>query len=124
MHNEYADRRVVRAARQFDVPTQVKATKVEGTVYEFTQIEAGQPFVIEDSSGLVAALRDRGVIRYHIVFDTGGDNEPGGGEFVDFLGADVNGPHPGFDTFYCEIVGSLVGISDSSQRVTLHPGPY
>ena len=46
--------------------------------------------------------------------------EPGG-EFVDFLGADVNGPHPGFDTNFCEIVGSLVGISDSSQRVTLHP---
>jgi predicted esterase len=99
---------------------EVKATQVEGTVYEFTQLEAGQPFVIEDSSGRVV-LRDRGVIRYHVVFDTGGDAEPGG-EFIDFLGADVHGPHPGFDTrFYCEIVGSLVGISDSSQRMTLHP---
>ena len=115
---EHAHRRIVgpRANSTFH---EVKATQVEGTVYEFTQLEAGQPFVVEDSSGRVV-LRDRGVIRYHVVFDTGGDAEPGG-EFVDFLGADVNGRHPGFDTFYCEIVGGFVGISDSSQRVTLHP---
>jgi len=98
---------------------EVKATQVEGTIYEFTQLEAGQPFVIEDSSGNVV-VRDRGSIRFHVVFDTGGDEEPGG-EFVEFLGADVRGPHPGFFTNYCEIVGGLVGISDSSQRVTLHP---
>ena len=98
---------------------EIKATQVEGSVYEFTQLESGQPFVITDSSGRVV-LRDRGSIRYHIVLDTGGDNVPGG-EFVDFLGADVSGPHPGFDTNFCEIVGSQLGISDSSQRVTLHP---
>jgi len=54
------------------------------------------------------------------VFDTGGDDEPGG-EFVEFLGVEVRGPHPGFFTHFCAIAGDLVGISDSSQRVTLHP---
>jgi predicted esterase len=98
---------------------EVKATQVEGTVYEFTQLEVGQPFVIEDSSGRVV-LRDRGSIRYHVVFDTLGDAEPGG-EFVEFLGFEVHGPHPGLFTNFCEIVGNLVGISDSSQRITLHP---
>jgi predicted esterase len=98
---------------------EVKATRVEGNVFEFTQVESGQPFVVEDSSGHVV-VRDRGSIRTHIVFDTGGDDQPGG-EFVEFLGVDVTGPHPGFFTNFCAIAGSLVGISDSSQRVTLHP---
>ena len=98
---------------------EVKATQVEGSVYEFTQVESGQPFVVEDSSGRVV-LRDRGSIRYHVVFDTGGDDVPGG-EFVDFLGLEVRGPHPGFDTEFCRVAGDLVGISDSSQRYTLHP---
>jgi len=98
---------------------EIKATQVEGSIYEFTQLETGQPFVITDSAGNVV-VRDRGSIRYHIVLDTGGDTVPGA-EFVDFLGADVNGPHPGFFTNYCQIVGGIVGISDSSQRITLHP---
>ena len=102
-------------------PVEVKATQVEGTdnEYEFTQIESGQPFVVEDSSGRVV-LRDRGSIRFHVVFDTGGDDVPGG-EFVDFLGLEVRGPHPGFYTEFCRVAGDLVGISDASQRYTLHP---
>jgi predicted esterase len=107
---------VVRSNSTFH---EIKATQVEGNLYEFTQLEVGQPFVVENSSGRVVA-RDRGSIRYHVVFDTGGDDEPGG-QFVDFLGADVNGPHPGFFTNFCKFAGDLVGISDSSQRVTLHP---
>lgn len=98
---------------------EVKATQVEGSVYEFTQVESGQPFVVEDSSGRVV-LRDRGSIRYHVVFDTGGDDVPGG-EFVDFLGLEVRGPHPGFDGDFCRVAGDLMGISDSSQRYTLRP---
>jgi dienelactone hydrolase len=107
---------VVRGSYNF---REVKATQVEGTVYEFTQVESGQPYVVEDSSGRVV-LRDRGSIRYHVVFDTGGDNQPGG-DFVDFLGLEVRGPHPSFSTDFCRTVGDLVGISDSSQRYTLHP---
>ena len=98
---------------------EVKATQVEGTIYEFTQKDAGQPFVVEDSSGRVV-LRDRGSIRFHVVFDTKGDGEPGG-EFVEFLGFEVHGPHPGFFTNFCEIEGSLLGFTDSSDRYTLHP---
>jgi predicted esterase len=98
---------------------EVKATQVEGTIYEVTQKDAGQPFVVEDSSGRVV-LRDRGSVRFHVVFDTQGDGEPGS-EFVEFLGFDVHGPHPGFFTNFCEIEGSLLGFTDSSDRYTLHP---
>ena len=98
---------------------EVKATHVEGNIYEITQKQSGQPFVIEDSSGRVV-VKDRGVIQFRILFDTGGDDDPGG-EFVDFLGFEVHGPHPGFSTNFCSFVGDLVGISDSSQRYTLRP---
>jgi len=97
----------------------VKATRVAGSVYEVTQVLSGQPFVVTDSSGRVV-LRDRGSIRFHYTFDTGGDNQPGG-QAIDFLGVEVHGPHPGFTTTDCRIAGDLVGISDSSQRYTLHP---
>jgi predicted esterase len=107
---------VVRGQSSFH---EIKATQVEGSVYEVTQVESGQPFVVEDSSGRVVA-RDRGSVRYHVVIDTGGDDQPGG-DFVDFLGADVHGPHPGFSRTLCSFAGDLVGISDSSQRYTLRP---
>ena len=107
---------VLRGDRTFN---EVKATRVEGTVFEFTQHEAGQPFVVEDAAGRVVA-RDRGVIEYRVVFDTEGDDQPGG-QFVEFLGADVRGPHPGFDNDLCRFAGELVGIGSSSQRITLHP---
>jgi predicted esterase len=95
----------------------VKATHVEGTRYEVTQQVTGQPFVVEDSSGRVVA-RDRGLLRFTIVIDTGGDDSPGS-EFVDFLGVEVRGPHPGFEASFCRFAGDLVGISDSSDRYTL-----
>lgn len=81
-------------------------------------MDAGQPFVVEDSDGNVV-LRDRGTIRFRYLFDTGGDNQPGG-EFVDFLGADINGPHPGFDTDFCQIAGDLIGTG-SAARFTSRP---
>ena len=71
------------------------ATLVEDNVYEYTTIQAGQPFVVEDSTGRVVA-RDRGVLRFRVLFDTGGDATQE--TFVDFLGVDVGGPHPGPDT--------------------------
>ena len=48
---------------------EIKATQVSGDIYEFTAIEAGQPFVIEDSDGNVV-VRDRGVIRRTALFPT------------------------------------------------------
>ena len=74
----------------------IRATRVEGNVYEFTAIEAGQPFVIEDSDGDVV-VRDRGVIRTTYLFDTLGDGAPGGA-FLEDLQTSVHGPHPASTT--------------------------
>jgi hypothetical protein len=89
------------------VINEVKARRVEGTIFKVTAIQAGQPFVVENSAGEVV-LRDRGVIRFTSLFDTQGDDVPGGVE-VEFLGADVRGPHPGFDADFCEIASGLIG---------------
>ena len=56
---------------------EIKATHLTGNVFEFDAVEAGQPFELYDSNGNLVA-RDRGSIHHHAVFDTGGDNVPGG----------------------------------------------
>lgn len=98
---------VIEGTRQLH---DVSATRVEGSVFRFTTIEAGQPFVVRDMSGEVV-LRDRGVIRTTILFDTLGDETPGG-EFLDEIDVEVRGPHPGFfldDEQFCELVLDLIG---------------
>ena len=94
--------------RGHGVFNEVKATLVSGTVYEFRAVEAGQPFVIEDSSGNVV-VRDRGVIRRTALFDTLGDGQPGGILLEE--DASVHGPHPGFDPDFpfCELAAELTG---------------
>jgi poly(3-hydroxybutyrate) depolymerase len=91
----------------------VTAKLVADNVYEYTVIQAGQPLVIEDSTGRVIA-RDRGVIRFRIQFDTDGN-------FVDFRGPDVRGPHSSHDP--CRYAADLIGLnnSTSSQRYALRP---
>ena len=69
--------------------------------------QAGQPFAIYDSAGNLV-VRDRGALIHHAVFDTEGDNVPGG-IFLEDLGSDVHGPHPGFDTDFCELITPLIG---------------
>ena len=88
---------------------EIKATQISGTIYEFVAIEAGQPFVIEDSAGNVI-VRDRGVIRHTALFDTLGDGTPGA-VFLEETHTAVHGPHPGFaDDFpFCEIAAELTG---------------
>lgn len=88
---------------------EVKARLVSGTIYEFTAIEAGQPFVIEDAAGNVV-VRDRGVIRRTALFDTLGDGVPGA-VLIEETHVSVHGPHPGFaDDFpFCEIAAELTG---------------
>ena len=88
---------------------EVEGTLVEGTIYEFQSIEAGQPFVLEDAAGNVVA-RDRGMIRRTVLFDTLGDGEPGGVLLEEAVDS-VHGPHPGFaDDFpFCEIAAELTG---------------
>jgi len=81
---------------------ETKATRVKGTVFEFTSIESGQPFVVRDSSGAIV-LRDRGVIRHVVQFDTLGDGVPGGA-FVKDVSFTVHGPHPGLDFDPCAML--------------------
>ena len=87
-----------------------KATPVGGSVFRFTSVEAGQPFVLRDMTGAVL-LRDRGVIRTTILFDTLGDDTPGG-VTLEELDVSVAGPHPGFfmdEDGFCALVQDLIG---------------
>jgi hypothetical protein len=81
---------------------ETKATPVEGTIFEFTSINAGQPFIAWDSDGNVV-MRDRGVIRQVIQFDTLGDGVPGG-EFIKDVSFSVHGPHPGLEFDVCAML--------------------
>ena len=85
---------------------EVGATRVEGSLFEFRSIKAGPVAVIEDSEGNLVS-RDRGVLRRTILFDTGGDQEPGG-EFVDLVDLQLAGPHPTFDKL-CDVATDLIG---------------
>jgi hypothetical protein len=85
---------------------EIKATHVTGSIFEFEAVEAGQPFELYDSDGNLVA-RDRGSIHHHAVFDTGGDNVPGG-ILIEELEPEVHGPHPGFDDF-CGLITPLIG---------------
>jgi hypothetical protein len=92
------------------VTNEIKATQIEGDVYEFTVVEAGQPFVVRDGAGKIV-LRDRGLLRHRVVFDTLGDGTPGGITLEDEVVA-VGGPHPGLDQSedeFCSMVQSLIG---------------
>ena len=76
-----------------------------------TTIDAGQPIRIRDMTGQVVS-RDRGVIRETFLFDTHGDDTPGG-EFGERLSVQVSGPHPllpGFfdEDAFCAIVRPLL----------------
>ena len=86
---------------------EVKAVPLGGSLSRFTQVEAGQPFRLYDSRGNLL-LRDRGAIRFTIVFDTLGDATPGG-IVIEELGPSVRGPHPRFDdATLCPVVVPLL----------------
>jgi len=93
-----------------EVSNELSATQVSGNVYAFITIEAGQPFVVRDGDGNVV-LRDRGVVRRRVLFDTLGDSKPGG-ILLDEEILSVSGPHPGFDQTeaeFCAMVEGLIG---------------
>jgi hypothetical protein len=90
-----------------DLYNEVKASRLSGSVFEFAAIDAGQPFSLYDSNGDLV-LRDRGSIRFRVVFDTLGDDEPGG-EVVTEFDPRLNGPHPSFDADWCAIIAPLIG---------------
>jgi hypothetical protein len=84
---------------------EIRAKRVEGTIFEFWAVDAGQ-FRMYDSDGRLVA-RDRGSLQFHILFDTEGDDVPGGIVIEEFP-PKVRGPHPGFDNF-CGLITSLIG---------------
>ena len=89
----------------------VKATRVEGTVFEFTRLEAGQAFTVRDMNGN-EVLRESGSIWFKSLFDTLGDETPGGEVVTDFEPVRVNGPHPGFfldEDQWCALMEDLIG---------------
>lgn len=73
---------------------ETRAVPLGGNLFEFHAIDAGQPFVVRGMDGEVL-LRDRGVIRQTVVFDTLGDGVPGG-VLVEEGPTQIAGPHPGF----------------------------
>jgi hypothetical protein len=89
---------------------EIQPRQVEGSVFTFLTHEAGQPFVVEDTSGRVV-LRDRGMITLSYVFDTLGDSAPGGIFLEDPVVVRVSGPHPGFEEAFdfCALLTSLIG---------------
>ena len=84
-----------------------KASRVDGSIFEFRAHDAGQPYVVEDSGGNVVE-RNSGSVHVGYLFDTGGDNEPGG-----TYGADtyfrVAGPHPSLEIDSCQYAVELIG---------------
>ncbi len=76
---------------------ETKATRVEGTVFSFTSVAAGQLFTARDSAGKLL-LRDRGSVVETIAFDTLGDAEPGG-VFIEILDTTFHGKFPSVEGF-------------------------
>ena len=88
---------------------EISATRVDGPIFEFRYVEAGQPFVVGDSEGNLVA-RNRGSVHAAYLFDTGGDDEPGGEPVPDSLEViRIAGPHPSFEDEFCEIASDLIG---------------
>jgi hypothetical protein len=87
-----------------------QARLVEGTVFTFNTVEAGQPFVVTDMTGQVV-LRDVGLIEVSYLLDSLGDGAPGGAILEEPQLVRVAGPHPGFeDTFdFCVLADQLIG---------------
>jgi len=77
---------------------------VSGTVYRFTSMESGQPFVVRDGAGDLI-LRDRGVLVTQFTVDTKGDSDLDNDVFVEgsFSLLKDAGRHPGFYIDFCEI---------------------
>ena len=82
---------------------ETRATPVGGTQFAFRSIDAGVPFMVTNSDGQIV-VRDRGVIRQEIIFDTLGDDVPGGA-FVADVSFSVAGPHPGLEFDPCAYLG-------------------
>jgi hypothetical protein len=87
--------------------SEVNATRLDGSIFEFRSVEAGQPFVVEDSDGNVVA-RNHGSVHVTFLFDNGGDDKPGG-VYLDVTDIRVAGPHPSLGKDSCDYAVELIG---------------
>ena len=71
---------------------QTRAVPVEGTIFQISDVSAGQPFVLKDMTGKIV-LHNRGAVRGTILFDTLGDDTPGG-VVLEVIDVRISGPHP------------------------------
>jgi hypothetical protein len=81
---------------------------VEGTVYQFTAIETGQPVFGIGPDGKKFPI-DRGRIRYTFFVDTQGDTDLSNDVFLGSEEPDVAGPHPVLvgDADFCDLLDAL-----------------
>jgi hypothetical protein len=86
---------------------EVEATRVEGSIFVFRFVEAGQPFVVEDSDGNVVECNN-GSVHGSFLSDTIGDDQPGCERIAD-LDFRTAGQHPGIDKHPCEYAVELIG---------------
>jgi hypothetical protein len=86
---------------------EVSVTPIEGSIFEFRAVQAGQPFEVYDSDGNLVA-HNSGSVQVIFLFDTQGDDIPGG-EYLGDVGGRVNGPHPSLSTDLCQIANALIG---------------
>lgn len=85
---------------------EVKATPLGDGTFLFQSVDAGQPFVVEDSDGKVVE-RNRGSVRGSFLFDPEDDDMPGG-IYVEYFEPRINGPHPGLFKHPCEYAVELI----------------
>ena len=64
-------------------------------------MRTGSAYMVVDEAGNVV-VRDRGVIKRTILFDTLGDATPGG-ELIEDVSVDFGGPHPGWTFDTCSV---------------------
>jgi hypothetical protein len=85
---------------------ELRATHVEDDIFLFRAQLTGHHFIIENSDGEVV-YRERGRLVFEILFDTLGDDVPGGeflgGELVEIRG------HPGWIDDLCPLAHELLG---------------
>ena len=81
----------------------LKITLVQGTIYQFVAMEAGQPFVARDQAGNIL-FRDRGVLKTTFQVDTKGDTDLDNDVFIEGSWALLSdhGRHPAFYIDFCE----------------------
>jgi hypothetical protein len=80
---------------------ETKGTRVEGNVFRFDSVEAGQQLIVRDGSGKLL-LMDSGSIHDSILLDTGGDALPGG-TFIEEVDFRLAGKYPSAVTNYCSL---------------------